>query len=174
MENFIGKNYIILIFQFYRDTNGEANYSDSFNIDASLDEPSIFNETPSNARLGRTQEDLHKYKQRIDANVEQQREYSEIIAAMQSKVSFEKKLINNRFQLQEYRKHISKLQDRVTKQNKNDATLNDTSLFPFNDSGFIGVDSDELWNRGKRSEFITGDNNSNYETVLRLDEERRR
>jgi len=39
----------------------------------------------SRARLGRTQEDLNKYRQRIDANVEQQKEYSEIIADMQSK-----------------------------------------------------------------------------------------
>lgn len=39
-------------------------------------------------RLGRTQEDLHKYKQRIDANVEHQREYSELMSGMHQKVTF--------------------------------------------------------------------------------------
>ncbi len=37
-------------------------------------------------RLGRTQEDLQRYKQRIDANVEHQREYSELMHGMQQKV----------------------------------------------------------------------------------------
>lgn len=37
-------------------------------------------------KLGRTQEDLKNYKQRIDANVEQQKEYSEIMTNMQNKV----------------------------------------------------------------------------------------
>jgi hypothetical protein len=38
-------------------------------------------------RLGRTQEDLQRYKQRIDANVENQREYSELMNAMHQKVN---------------------------------------------------------------------------------------
>lgn len=56
-------------------------------------------------RLGKTQEDLHKYKQRIDANVEQQKEYSEIMATMQNKVAlksydkiFNVKLLASRLQ----------------------------------------------------------------------------
>lgn len=79
----------MLSINFLRDTNGEANYpdSDSYDLENLLNESTIF-ELPTNARLGRTQEDLHKYKQRIDANVEQQREYSEIIAAMQAKVLY--------------------------------------------------------------------------------------
>lgn len=40
--------------------------------------------------LDRTQEDLSKYRQRIDANVEQQREYADMIASLQRKVFFYK------------------------------------------------------------------------------------
>lgn len=42
----------------------------------------------SAARLDRTQEDLNKYRQRIDANVEYQKEYSDLISALQQKVYF--------------------------------------------------------------------------------------
>lgn len=40
----------------------------------------------SAARLDRTQEDLNKYRQRIDASVEHQKEYSDMMAALQQKV----------------------------------------------------------------------------------------
>lgn len=73
------------------------------------------------------------------------------------------------FKLLEYRKHISKLQDKVEKQKS--ASLSDkTTTFNFNDSGFGGVDvgSDDLWNPHIR----TQDANSNFETSL--NEERRR
>lgn len=40
------------------------------------------------ARLGRTQEDLNKYKQRIDTNAENQKGYAESIAEMHNKVTW--------------------------------------------------------------------------------------
>lgn len=62
----------------FRDPQGDTKYaSDSFDFD-----PLVY------GRLGRTHEDLQKYKQRIDANVENQREYSELMHAMQQKVCF--------------------------------------------------------------------------------------
>uniref|UniRef100_A0A183BLK1 Myosin_tail_1 domain-containing protein n=1 Tax=Globodera pallida TaxID=36090 RepID=A0A183BLK1_GLOPA len=100
------------------------------------------------ARLGRTQEDLNKYKQRIDSNAENQKEYSEIIAAMQNK-------------LLEYRRHIADLQL--------GANVPDTSLFPLGDSGFLGDTTTDWGGRYAR------DANYNYDTILtRLDEERQR
>jgi hypothetical protein len=38
------------------------------------------------ARLDRAQDDLNNYRQRIDANVDAQREYSDMIASLQNKV----------------------------------------------------------------------------------------
>jgi hypothetical protein len=51
-------------------------------------DPLLYGDSRTTMRLGRTQEDLAKYKQRIDANVEHQREYSELMHAMQQKVQF--------------------------------------------------------------------------------------
>lgn len=66
----------------FRDPSGDTNYaSDTFDSDLY-----DFEDSRANARLGRTQEDLQKYKQRIDANVEHQREYSEIMNVMHQKV----------------------------------------------------------------------------------------
>lgn len=66
----------------FRDPQGDTNYSaDSFDID-----PIIYGDSRTAMRLGRTQEDLQKYKQRIDNNVEHQREYSDLMAAMHQKV----------------------------------------------------------------------------------------
>uniref|UniRef100_A0A915E022 Rootletin-like coiled-coil domain-containing protein n=1 Tax=Ditylenchus dipsaci TaxID=166011 RepID=A0A915E022_9BILA len=142
---------------FYWDTNGEHASTDVDDLLYGLDS-NLFNlgggGGGSRARLGRTQEDLHKYKQRIDATVEHQREYSDIIAAMQNK-------------LQEYRKHIIDLEKRIK-----------GGLW------FYGWRHDwrrrDTWNtsRGGRQRgdavFGAGDANSNYEMVMRLDEERRR
>lgn len=71
----------------YRDTNGENVYhvSDSFDSDLMLEIDS-YGKGVSAARLDRTQEDLNKYRQRIDANVEHQKEYSDMMAALQHKV----------------------------------------------------------------------------------------
>ncbi|VDN17495.1 unnamed protein product [Gongylonema pulchrum] len=59
----------------YRDTNGENVYhvADSFDSDLMLEIDS-YGKGVSAARLDRTQEDLNKYRQRIDANVEHQKD----------------------------------------------------------------------------------------------------
>lgn len=85
--------HFLLIWEAFRDTNGEYHATDPL----LYEDPLLFG-LDSNifgggggggrARLGRTQEDLGRYRQRIDASVEQQREYSEIIAAMQNKAKF--------------------------------------------------------------------------------------
>jgi hypothetical protein len=72
----------------FRDPRGDTNY-DSFDMD-----PLIYGDSRATMRLGRTQEDLQKYKQRIDANVEHQKEYSEAIHSMQQKVKFRNCIIN--------------------------------------------------------------------------------
>lgn len=106
------------------------------------------------ARLGRTQQDLNKYKQRIDASVEQQREYSDLMSQMQAKLA-------------EYRKHIADLEGKLVGQRS--ATIGqDTSLFPFHDSGFLGDTT------GFAPRTTGGDANSNFEVMIRLEEERRR
>lgn len=94
-------------------------------------------------RLDRTQDDLNKFRQRIDNNVEQQREYSEMMSALQNKVltQFEGKdkmcqnkaimlICSSRFvkkieffvnlrkkkeclQVHEYRRHIADLEARM-------------------------------------------------------------
>ncbi|EJW75084.1 hypothetical protein WUBG_14004 [Wuchereria bancrofti] len=73
--------------EFYWDTNGENVYhvSDSFDSDLML-EIDTYGKGVSAARLDRTQEDLNKYRRRIDANVEHQKEYSDLISALQHKV----------------------------------------------------------------------------------------
>ena len=67
-----------------RDTSGENNYhhTSSFDDDILMD----IDRGGASARLDRTQDDLHKFRQRIDNNVEQQREYSEMMHALQNKV----------------------------------------------------------------------------------------
>lgn len=103
--------------------------------------------------MGKTQQDLNKYKQRIDASVEQQREYSDLMNQMQNKLS-------------EYRKHIADLEGKLISQ-RSAAIGPDPSLFPLNDSGFIGDTTNVYVGR-------TGDANSNFDVMIRLDEERRR
>lgn len=76
--------------------------------------------------------------------------------------------------MQEYRKHIAKLEGKLLSQ-RGTAT-DDTSFFPLNDSGFLGDTTgaattnininSEAWGRG--------DANRNYEAYLRFEEERRR
>ena len=103
--------------------------------------------------MGRTQQDLNKYKQRIDASVEQQREYSDLMNQMQNKLA-------------EYRRHIADLEGKMISQRG--ATIGqDTSLFPLNDTGFIS-DTTNTYVRP------AGDANSNFDVMIRLDEERRR
>ena len=69
----------------YRDTNGENNYhhTSSFDDDLLLD---LDSRGAASARLDRTQDDLTKFKARIDSNVEQQKEYSDMMHALQQKV----------------------------------------------------------------------------------------
>lgn len=78
--------------------------------------------------------------------------------------------------MQEYRKHIAKLENRLLGQ-RGTAT-DDSSFFPLNDSGFLGdttgaattninINTD-VWGRGR------GDANQNYDAHLRLEEERRK
>ena len=138
----------------FRDTNGETDYheweTEPYDLDSEL-----FGLGSRRARLGRTQQDLNKYKQRIDASVEQQKEYSDLMAQMQAKLA-------------EYRKHIADLEGKLI--STRSANIgHDTSLFPLNDSGFIG-DNTAYIGRATGG----GDANSNYEIIARLDEERRR
>jgi hypothetical protein len=139
---------------FYWDTNGETNNYDwetDFDLDGDL-----FGGR-SRGRLGRTQQDLNKYKQRIDASVEQQKEYSDLMNQMQSKLA-------------EYRRHIADLEGKMI--NQRGATIGqDPSLFPLNDSGFI---ADQTTNYTTNNYGRTGDANSNFDVMIRLDEERRR
>ena len=51
------------------------------------DEYESFNSDFDGGRLGRTQDALNRYKQRIDANVEHQKEHSGLISTMQNKVA---------------------------------------------------------------------------------------
>ncbi|CAD5215840.1 unnamed protein product [Bursaphelenchus okinawaensis] len=155
---------------FFWDPVGDTNYaSDTFDSDLY-----DYEDNRSNARLGRTQEDLHKYKQRIDANVEHQREYSEIMNAMHQK-------------LQEYRKHIAKLESKIT--NKPISTSDDTTFFPLGKGSYLdaygagGIApnvniSTDVWAGGAGGGFgggrIAGDSNQNFDIVIKLDEERRR
>lgn len=70
----------------FRDTIGDTSYdTDPYDLDSYIFDSKIIRGN-ERAKLDRTQEDLQKYKQRIDANVEQQKEYSEIMATMQNKV----------------------------------------------------------------------------------------
>uniref|UniRef100_A0A914E8I7 OCEL domain-containing protein n=1 Tax=Acrobeloides nanus TaxID=290746 RepID=A0A914E8I7_9BILA len=137
--------------EFYWDTNGEPLYN-TYPYDSELYdiEPELFGR--SAARIGRTQEDLNKYRQRIDANVDQQKEFSQIMAAMQNKLA-------------EYRKHIEMLQSKLMSQ-RIPTEPTDTTLFPLHDSG-LG-DLTDLYG-GRR----VVDANSNYDFIIRLEEERR-
>lgn len=71
----------------YRDTNGENVYhaTETYETDLVLD-ADVYGRSGSASRLDRTQEDLDKYRQRIDANVEQQKEYSDMMTDLQRKV----------------------------------------------------------------------------------------
>lgn len=148
LSSFSTKLLFLIVKNIFRDTNGEVDYHDwdaePFDLDSEL-------YGNRRTRLGRTQHDLNKYKQRIDASVEQQKEYSDLMSQMQSKLS-------------EYRKHIADLEGKLINQRNAGP---DTSLFPFNDSGFIGGDTTFTGRTG-------ADANSNFEIMLRLDEERRR
>nr|CAD2132733.1 unnamed protein product [Meloidogyne enterolobii] len=138
--------------QFYWDPNGEAFYTDdTYNL--------LFGNMEGAgggiSRLGRTQEDLNRCRMRIDANVENQKEYSENIAAMHKKII-------------EYRKNIKDLERKLGLQKgQQPLTTIETPISFLGDSGFLG-DGTTLWS-GR--ETI----NMNYENVLmKLDDERRR
>ncbi|CAK5128259.1 unnamed protein product [Meloidogyne enterolobii] len=107
------------------------------------------------SRLGRTQEDLNRCRMRIDANVENQKEYSENIATMHKKII-------------EYRKNIKDLERKLGLQKGHQPlTTIETPISFLGDSGFLG-DGTTLWS-GRETINI------NYENVLmKLDDERRR
>ncbi|KAF1747876.1 hypothetical protein GCK72_024342 [Caenorhabditis remanei] len=183
------------------DTSGENNYhhTSSFDDDLLLEIDS--SRGAAVARLDRTQDDLNKFRQRIDNNVEQQKEYSEMMAALQNKVH-------------EYRKHIAELEGRMVgaRNRMLDDPSSNVMIFDNYDPGntYINNHNVELWSpaRGKREtilggggaglttvnvhtgagtggygsgvagygggQTIAGDPNANYEMIARLDEERRR
>uniref|UniRef100_A0A1I7SZH7 Lin-5 n=1 Tax=Caenorhabditis tropicalis TaxID=1561998 RepID=A0A1I7SZH7_9PELO len=182
------------------DTSGENNYhhTSSFDDDLLLEIDS--SRGAAVARLDRTQDDLNKFRQRIDNNVEQQREYSEMMAALQNKVH-------------EYRKHIAELEGRMVgaRNRMLDDPSSNVMIFDNYDPGntYITNHNVELWSpaRGKRETILggggapglttvnvltgsgtggyssgvagygggqAGDPNANYEMIARLDEERRR
>lgn len=79
--------------------------------------------------------------------------------------------------MQEYRKHIAKLENKML--NQKGGITDDSSFFPLNDSGFLGdttnipttninINADGWGGRGR------GDANQNYEAYLRFEEERRK
>ena len=72
-----------------RDTSGENNYHNTSSFDDDLLLEYDTRGGAAAARLGRTQDDLSKFKARIDNNVEQQKEYSEMMEALQRKVQTE-------------------------------------------------------------------------------------
>ncbi|CAB3410336.1 unnamed protein product [Caenorhabditis bovis] len=163
--------------EFYWDTSGENNYhnTSSFDDDLLLE---IDNSSRSvaAARLDRTQDDLNKFRQRIDNNVEQQKEYSEMMAALQNKVL-------------EYRKHIAELEGRMVGARGRILDDPSTNVMIFDNydpasNTFITNHNVELWSpaRGRRDVInigggggaVAGDPNANYEMIARLDEERRR
>uniref|UniRef100_A0A1I7SZH8 Lin-5 n=1 Tax=Caenorhabditis tropicalis TaxID=1561998 RepID=A0A1I7SZH8_9PELO len=186
--------------EYSRDTSGENNYhhTSSFDDDLLLEIDS--SRGAAVARLDRTQDDLNKFRQRIDNNVEQQREYSEMMAALQNKVH-------------EYRKHIAELEGRMVgaRNRMLDDPSSNVMIFDNYDPGntYITNHNVELWSpaRGKRETILggggapglttvnvltgsgtggyssgvagygggqAGDPNANYEMIARLDEERRR
>uniref|UniRef100_A0A1I7XQW4 t-SNARE coiled-coil homology domain-containing protein n=1 Tax=Heterorhabditis bacteriophora TaxID=37862 RepID=A0A1I7XQW4_HETBA len=155
-----------------RDTSGENNYhhTSSFDDDLLLD---LDARGTAQTRLDRTQDDLNKFRQRIDNNVEQQKEYSEMMAALQNKVH-------------EYRKHIADLEGKMVGarrrylEDPSSFTILDTNLYHDTNTNTYIRDMD-MWNMGRgitgggtNIVLAGGDSNANYEIMARLDEERRR
>ncbi|UMM41579.1 hypothetical protein L5515_017779 [Caenorhabditis briggsae] len=183
------------------DTSGENNYHNTSSFDDDLLLEIDSSRGAAVARLDRTQDDLNKFRQRIDNNVEQQREYSEMMASLQNKVH-------------EYRKHIAELEGRMVgaRNRMLDDPSSNVMIFDNYDPGntYITNHNVELWSpaRGKRETILggggagglttvnvhtgaglggfgssgvagygggqAGDPNANYEMIARLDEERRR
>ncbi|VDK40489.1 unnamed protein product [Cylicostephanus goldi] len=150
--------------EFYWDTSGENNYHNTSSFEDDLLD---FDRGAAVARLDRTQDDLNKFRQRIDNNVEQQKEYSEMMAALQNKVH-------------EYRKHIAELEGKMVSARRRQAddgfTILDSNVFQDTSNSFRDM---EMWSpartRGATTNVVlAGDPNANYEMIARLDEERRR
>ncbi|MFH4974626.1 hypothetical protein AB6A40_001335 [Gnathostoma spinigerum] len=141
--------------EFYWDTNGENTYhvpaDTAYESETLIIDDSGYGRNIS-ARLDRTQEDLNKYRQRIDANVEQQREYSDMMAALQHK-------------LQEYRRHIADLESKMVARRLPDEP---TSTFTIIDSSVYPDVKDYVPKR------TTEDYSASYEMMARFEEERRR
>uniref|UniRef100_A0A0N5AFE4 CEP209_CC5 domain-containing protein n=1 Tax=Syphacia muris TaxID=451379 RepID=A0A0N5AFE4_9BILA len=136
--------------EFYWDTNGENVYhaTETYESDLVLD-ADVYGRAGSASRLDRTQEDLDKYRQRIDANVEQQKEYSDMIGDLQRKI-------------EEYRRHIATLESQMRDKRTDETsfTLLDPTMFP-------DVKKEEpYWTQNIES--------TDYQYMARIDEERRR
>ncbi|VDM48218.1 unnamed protein product [Toxocara canis] len=100
----------------------------------------------SSSRLDKAQDDLSSYKKRIDANVEQQREHSDMMAALQRKV-------------QEYRRRFADIEGRLAAHKPDEGVT------------FNIHEVKEEW--GPKM-MIKGLEDSEYEFLARLDEERRK
>ncbi|CAJ0954033.1 unnamed protein product, partial [Mesorhabditis belari] len=181
--------------EFYWDTNGETNYHNTSSFDDDLLDFDPGRGSTA-ARLDRTQDDLNKFKKRIDSNVEQQKEYSDMMHSLQQKVS-------------EYRKHIAELEGKMVGARKRYLDDGGMGLDPsiFVDTGasgggfstgatgggigdpYGGRSRVELWSPARRQNInlniwgeggagggglypIGGDTNANFDA--KLDEERRR
>uniref|UniRef100_A0A9J2PWJ3 Uncharacterized protein n=1 Tax=Ascaris lumbricoides TaxID=6252 RepID=A0A9J2PWJ3_ASCLU len=98
----------------------------------------------SSTRLDLSQGDLSSYKKRIDANVEQQREHSDMMAGLQRKV-------------EDYRRRIADIEGQIASQKTDEKVT------------FNMTDMGEIWTTDIRT--VEG---IDYELCSRLDEERRR
>uniref|UniRef100_A0A8R1I3G8 Lin-5 (Five) Interacting protein n=2 Tax=Caenorhabditis japonica TaxID=281687 RepID=A0A8R1I3G8_CAEJA len=135
--------------EYSRDTSGENNYHHTSSFDDDLLLEIDNSRGAAVARLDRTQDDLNKFRQRIDNNVEQQKEYSEMMAALQNKVH-------------EYRKHIAELEGRMvgTRNRMLDDPSSNVLIFDNYDPGntYITNHNVEMWSpaRGKRDTLLGG------------------
>uniref|UniRef100_A0A915BWD1 Spindle-and centromere-associated protein n=4 Tax=Parascaris univalens TaxID=6257 RepID=A0A915BWD1_PARUN len=98
----------------------------------------------SSTRADLSQGDLSSYKKRIDANVEQQREHSDMMAGLQRKV-------------EDYRRRIADIEGQIVSQKTDEKVT------------FSMTDMEEIWAPDIRT--VEG---IDYELCTRLDEERRR
>jgi hypothetical protein len=118
--------------------------------------------------VGRDKEALRRYRRRIDANVEHQRDATHVLNSLQDKVCLfavcpPESIKVSGFKLSKYRKHIHDLESGLG--------VPKGELPSLVDSGFLGAGDVSDWSRLG----VGGDANANYETVItRLDEERRR
>ncbi|CAI4225555.1 unnamed protein product [Auanema sp. JU1783] len=149
--------------EFFWDTNGENDYHMSL-----LDDDFFMDSRGATAaRLDRTQSDLNKFKQRIDNNVEQQREYSEMMANLQTKVH-------------DYRRHLAQMEKKLAGESIRlpDKPLVTNINSDVIDSNTTYIRDVEIWSPSRTLHTVSaglgGDSNANYEIRARLDDEIKR